>query len=338
MLCYVWNLLAADADKYCGKEQFDEIYNLMARILIASVKQLLKRGFHREYVAFEEPLHSLRGKIDIQQSIQKQTQIHKQLICNYDELSPDVPFNQIIKAAMGVLIKHKNLDEALCKELKLLRFSFMAISDIHPTRQSFVALHFNRNNQNYRLIINVCRLVFESLVGNEDDKDIKFADFIRSGQMAKLYEKFVLSYYSLHLPKNEYRVYSPKIKWDLDEENQGSLEYLPELQTDIVLENKLTNTQLIIDTKFYSNTLVIGKYGNEIVSPSNLHQIYTYISNSSFNGKIMGMLLYPTVEKELSLRYPIKNKPILIRTLNLAGSWNEIEESLMEVSTFTQAS
>ena len=42
-------------------------------------------------------------------------------------------------------------------------------------------------------------------------------------------------------------------KWNLDEEiSEEELSLLPEMRTDIVIEDKVKNTQLIIDTKYYA--------------------------------------------------------------------------------------
>lgn len=47
----------------------------------------------------------------------------------------------------------------------------------------------------------------------------------------------------------------------------------------------------------------------------NLYQIYTYMGNSSYPGKIMGMLLYPTTTEELNLEFPVGGRSILVNDL-----------------------
>jgi hypothetical protein len=46
------------------------------------------------------------------------------------------------------------------------------------------------------------------------------------------------------------------------------------------------------------------------------------MGNSRYEGEIMGMLLYPTITKELDIKYLIKGKPIMVKTINLAGTWD----------------
>lgn len=47
----------------------------------------------------------------------------------------------------------------------------------------------------------------------------------------------------------------------------------------------------------------------------NLYQIYTYMGNSSYPGKIMGMLLYPMTTEELNLEFPVGGRSILVNDL-----------------------
>lgn len=331
MLCYAWGILGLNAERHCGSEMFDEIYNLMARILEDSVSRLLKRGFYREYVTSEEALSMPRGKFEMKPTVQQLTMLKRQLVCSYDEMSPDVVFNQIIKAALKTLIRCPELDKDLKAKLeKLLRF-FDSFKDIYPDNKDFAALQFSRNNQNYRLIINVCRLIFDGLVSNEESPERIFADFIRDRQMATLYEKFILNYYKMHLPRDVYDVGSPKIQWDLDIETPGT-KYLPEMRTDIVIMNKTTNTQLIIDTKYYPEALT-KKYWGEgyVLRSSHIFQIHAYVSNSKHTGRKAGMLLYPTVHDEIEETYHIKSGHITTKTLNLGVPWQEIENALHDI-------
>ena len=50
MLCYAWNIVDYADETVCGIEEFDNIYNLLATILVKEVGLLLKRGFYKEYI------------------------------------------------------------------------------------------------------------------------------------------------------------------------------------------------------------------------------------------------------------------------------------------------
>ncbi len=338
MLCYAWDILRIDADAVCGKEPFEDIYNLMARMLLLSVRRLLKQGFFRAYAPQEDTLSTLRGKINMSASIYAQSMQKRQLVCRYDELSADVPFNQIIKATIRILLRYPGLHSALRDELKRVQCAFSSISDIRPTKQAFASLRFDRSNQNYQRIIHICRLVWEGFVANEEDGNVRFADFIRDGQMAKLYEKFVLRFFITRLPQATFRVHAPKICWDIDEPHPESDAFFPEMRTDIVLENRVSNVQLIIDTKFYPEALVRSPFATrKSIRSNHLMQLYTYMGNSRYTGQVKGMLLYPTVSEELDLVSSVQKRRIMIRTLNLASEWTDIEMRLMRIAEETEA-
>lgn len=337
LLCYAWNKLARDADTMCGEEKFDNIYNLMARLLSVSVGLLVRQGFHREYVETEEELSSLHGRLELSQSVARQTMQSCRMVCRFDKLSEDVPFNQIIKASIHTLLQYDKLDPKYRKTLTELLVSFAGISDIRPNRRIFSELKFNRNNQNYRLIINVCWLLYDGLITTEEDGKLYFADFIRDRQMSALYEAFVRNFYRIHLPRTEYRVHSPKFTWKMEEENMDR-EFLPEMRTDIVLEDRISHTQLIIDTKFYKNLFTQQRrFGEKKTFKSeNLYQITAYVRNSGYDGRVMGLLLYPVTEMQLNKRIPLKEGPVMVSTLNLAEEWERIEKNLLELAKVTR--
>lgn len=61
---------------------------------------------------------------------------------------------------------------------------------------------------------------------------------------------------------------------------------------------------------------------SETYRTGHINQVRGYILDSTFNGKKYGALIYPTVYKsEIEKGLPIKNAPILIKTINLNQEW-----------------
>lgn len=334
LLCYAWNTLKRDDTTLTGMEEFDNIFNLLAKLMINGVKNIIKRGFHREYLDYSEELTLVRGKIDLGNSLKQQSLMKKHLICSYDEFTDNVPFNQILKTTISILVRYPYLDSILKKELIDLRYHFSGIDEIKITSHSFPFLKYNRNNMHYKMLMNICELIYEGLIANEEGKDLKFADFIRDEQMAALYEKFVLNFFKKHLPSHKYRTHSPKIEWGIDSQFDNiGIEYLPQMRTDIVIESDGDKTQTIIDTKYYASALENRNFTEtrKLIS-GNLYQICTYVNNSNYVGTVSGMLLYPTTEQELNLEYKINGKIIKVKTLNLSSNWEGISERLLEIA------
>lgn len=333
MLCYAWNILKQSDNILLGSEKFDNIYNLFAMIYINGISSLIKRGLNRYYILEKDTVSTLKGKLDMSDSIKKLTFYEGKMVCQYDEFSKDINLNQIIKATINILIKSPYLDDALRNKLLKIRTYFADITDISLSKKLFFSLRYNRNNYHYRMLINISELIYEGLIVNENGNEYLFANFIRDNQMAKLYEKFVYNFYKTHLDEKIYNVHSPKLNWNLDEKiDKEDLALLPEMRTDIVIENNVTNTQLIIDTKYYAQTLVSNKWTDvEKVRTGHLYQIFAYVCNSEFKGNVRGMLLYPTVDREINADFPIGGKNIAIRTLNLNAEWDVITNRLLSL-------
>lgn len=97
MLSYAFQTLNQENYEDVAVESFDEMYDLLAAILARGIGIQLKQGLYREYINRQEELPVMRGKINMPETI-KNRLVRKQLLtCDYDELSENNLFNQIIK-------------------------------------------------------------------------------------------------------------------------------------------------------------------------------------------------------------------------------------------------
>ena len=95
--------------------------------------------------------------------------------------------------------------------------------------------------------MNVCELIFDTVSLNEETGQYQFVDFVRDEKkMAALFEAFVLNFYKREL--QDYHVSAPFIQWDAEALDESSLDYLPRMETDIVLQSN--QRTIIIDTKY----------------------------------------------------------------------------------------
>ena len=331
MLCYAWNIIEEINDIEFGDENFENIYNLMAKILEKFLNSLIKRGFYKNYILVEEDLAMLKGKIDFSKSIKSNVINQKRLICQYDILSTNILFNQIIKSALNKLINSKYLDEELKNKLIILSRYFIKIKDIKINNNTFKPLKYHRNNIHYKFIINICKLIHNNFIldKNSDGNSGKFfIDKNENKTMHRIYEKFVLNFYKFHYPN--FTIKPKKIKWQFENNRR----FIPNMKTDITIYNK--EKCLIIDTKFYKE--ILKEYnGKEMIRPSHLYQIYAYMNNIKFKGNIKGILLYAGTneiidkyEKE-KFDYKIQDKDFSVKILDLSKEWENISNQLNEI-------
>ena len=68
MLAYAFRALRSCNYKKLESEQFENVYDLLAEILVLAMQSQIKRGLVRGYVDVEEEIPSVRGRIDLGRS------------------------------------------------------------------------------------------------------------------------------------------------------------------------------------------------------------------------------------------------------------------------------
>lgn len=333
MLSYAFQILTQDTYDEIAIESFDEMYDLLAAILAKGIGIQLKQGLYREYINRQEELSVLRGKINMSGTIKNQL-VHKRVLtCDFDDLSENNLFNQIIKTTVILLLKNAKVKSKYKDDLKKKMLFFSNIDFLEPTSIRWSSIRFQRNNQTYRMLISICQLILEGMLMTTDIGEYRLASFIDEQRMCRLYEKFILEYYSRHYP--ELKVSVSQIPWSVDD---GVRTMLPMMQSDIHLQKG--NTVLIIDAKYYSHTTQT-QYDKHTLHSNNMYQIFTYVKNRDYEfgeeeHTVSGMLLYAKTEEEIQPDhvYQMHGNQISVRTLDLnlpfvdiAGQLNQIAES-----------
>jgi 5-methylcytosine-specific restriction enzyme subunit McrC len=164
MLSYAYQNLRETGFDSVAEEDFDNIQDLFAAILVRGVGSQIKRGLHRDYIPQEEPLSGLRGQIRVSETIKRQSMTQCKLVCVYDEFNEDSYHNQILKSVMFLLLCHGNVKAENKKALRKLLLYFSAVEEVPPHSIRWDALKYHRNNGTYRMLINMCRFVVRGLL------------------------------------------------------------------------------------------------------------------------------------------------------------------------------
>jgi len=128
MLTYAFKVLTHNNYDQVASENFDDIYNLFAAILIKGVNKQIKQGLYKEYINRQDNIATIKGKENIKGTIKNRMQRKQLIACEYDELSEDNIFNQIIKATIVLLLKEESVQK---NQLKKLMLHFSSITLIH---------------------------------------------------------------------------------------------------------------------------------------------------------------------------------------------------------------
>lgn len=330
LLCYAWNSLEEGETIDVSSVDSTNLVDLFASVLLSGTHHLLRRGLEQGYQTFNEELSSLRGRVLVAESARRMLLQHGKAHCEYDELTVNTQANRILKSTLKRLFSTEGIDKELrTKIIKLCR-ELPEITDIPITRHAFRKVQLHGNSRYYKFLLNVCQLISEHLLVDEKDGKYKFRDFIKDKKMARLFEGFIFNFIKTERP--DLNVRKEKIKWDATASNEEDLNYLPEMETDISVRNKVKT--LIIDAKYYRKTMS-SYFGSETMHSSNLYQLFAYLKNLENRGSpdkhAAGLLIYPYVGNKVALNYNIQGHSLGARTLDLSKDWKDIRSQLMQI-------
>ena len=181
----------------------------------------------------------------------------------------------------------------------------------------------------------------ESLVGKWDFMDLM--DDERA--MNRIFEKFLMNFYKQECREEYPDVGRSHIRFQLTpfgitfaKSTDEAYRLLPVMETDVTLYNPRTKKKIILDAKYYKETLVSRYVEGGKIRREHLSQILTYVMNQENDAAphtkdTKGILVYPTIDTELDVSYVYKNTNHVIRisTVNLNQEWQMIEHRLKEI-------
>jgi 5-methylcytosine-specific restriction enzyme subunit McrC len=326
MLSYAYQTLNLSEYKDIGTEKFKNVNGLYAEILSIGIPVLIRGGLSKDYISVEENSNVIKGKIDINSTIKKNTLVNKKVAVVYDEFSENILLNQIIKATLVYLSRSNKISRKKRRLFYGLLPYFTEVSDVELDLKLWKNVGYNRQNIRYQFIVDVCKYLYEQLLFDERSTSKMMKEVQDEQRLSSLYEKFIFAFFKR---ETKYNVSSPQIQWRVDD---GFTEALPIMQTDIVLQND--KKTLIVDAKFYTNNMVARFEGGAAKQiSSNLYQIFTYLNNWRENPDetVAGMLLYAktTAMNQPNHIYHIKGNQIFVVSLDLQQDYSGIKEDLL---------
>ncbi|MEP6951103.1 MAG: hypothetical protein ABI863_17575 [Ginsengibacter sp.] len=334
LLCYAWNKMQEKDIVNIDASDYDQLPDLLAKVLISGCNRLFKQGLDRNYIEITEVYSGVKGKLEFTESIRTQAFLFGKSVCRFDDFSHNILPNQLLKGTLLLLYKMKGIDKELHNQLWEGAQHFYYVSDIIPSVPDFHRVQIHRNNSFYDFLLKICRFIVEQLSLDEITGFYKFRDLLRDQKtMQSLFEEFVRNFYSIR--QNEFKVKSETISWNATPLKQSRSEYMPMMKTDISLISK--KRKIVLDTKYYHEALTMNQYETLKFHSGNLYQIYSFLKNlehvsePASNANASGILLYPTTSIELDETFLIDKHLVSVCTVNLATGWKQIEGRLLEL-------
>lgn len=322
MLAYAFRSLNVGGIAKMDNEEFENLHELFAEIIINGMRKQIKRGLPHRYTSKSEGLSNLRGRIDIQSSVRGLTMVRHRLVCEFDEFTEDTPSNRLIKCAITHLLRQSDVSAERKHYLKFLRSSLNSVSDVE-----YIKIPQQRTGgTEYVMLVNVCCFLLDCMLMNTGG-GYKMREWLTDEAMSSLYEHFLLEYFRRH--HSCFNARSTRIDWDMPVIPL----YMPQMKSDVYLTYGART--LIIDAKFYNRTMS-DHFGKKIYHSHNLYQIYAYVKNAdkAKNGSVSGMLLYAKGDEDITPDSDsvISGNSISVKTLDLSQDFSSIRLQLEKVA------
>ena len=333
LLCYAWNMLEEKEVADVDAQDMTRLVDLFAKALINGTTHLFKKGLDRGYIEQEEESRRIRGKILFGPSLKRN--LFQQCIacCRFDEFSHDVLHNQILKATFRLLLRVRDIDPLLKDDAACLYNRFPNVSDITLDNKLFQRVKLNRNNLFYDFLIHICRIIYDSVLIDEQSGKARFQDFVRDEmKMSLVFEAFVRNFYKKE--QNRFIVKRDHIRWHVHVPGEHDI-FLPGMETDTSLIARDGSSKIVIETKYKQAILQANIGGRDKVISQNLYQLYAYLKNleplGGPNATCKGILLYAAPGQEMDFTFSLPNHDIRVKTLNLFQPWQGIYKDMIEL-------
>jgi 5-methylcytosine-specific restriction enzyme subunit McrC len=264
-----------------GSQRYD-LLEILIRLFCDRLFEAVHRGLTRRYIASEDDLPVLRGRLDLIRQFTINAGQPQNLASRYEELSPNIPLNQIMKSAVARL---RCIARAAGNQRRLfeLELAFAEVGAVSSSQLPWNEVVLDRTNRAWADLLTLAQL----LLGDrfQTTSSGSNAGFSLLFEMNTLFEEFVGRSLRAALLRNSTHVRLQRMKGHalIDADGKGRFATQP----DIVVE-ALDHDDWIIDTKWKRlKGIDDRKYG---VAQSDVYQMMAY---SQVHHCKRVMLLYP---------------------------------------------
>ncbi|WP_448325875.1 McrC family protein [Sulfitobacter sp. M13] len=262
--------------------QRDTLLEILIRIFCHKMTEAVRHGIPRRYIAYADDLSALRGRLNVTRQFSVLAAQPQNLACEYDELSPDIDLNRIMKAAIIKLSRIATAADNL-RSLRELSFVYADITDVAPSALRWDRITLDRTNDRWRVLLSLARLLLgdrhqTTNAGNSNGHALLF-------EMNVLFEEYVAKLLKRGLAGSSFSISTQGGKKAcLFEGDQGRFGTRP----DILIRHQ-DKVVMVIDTKWkrISPRIQDAKQG---INQSDVYQMMAY---SQLYECDRVMLLYP---------------------------------------------
>jgi 5-methylcytosine-specific restriction enzyme subunit McrC len=286
---------------------YPELSDGFVALFANMVQTRLRRGLLKGYVAIEESLHLVRGRIRTADQLRRRFVLPIPAEVRYDDYTEDTPENRLIKAAARRLQRLRPSSRVLRARLAEIVESMVLVRDIRYDRNALPTFRYTRLNSHYRPLLELSALVLRSLAVEVRPGGHEVRAFLFD--MNQVFEDFIFESLRRRLPLS--LVHGDR--WSQGEtlqlDQEGGLRPEPDLSW-----WRGTECFFVGDAKYK-----VTKEGKL----ADLYQLLAYCTASSLD---RGLLIYAEQPGGPARHQIVQGGPILeVRALNLTAPVDDIE-------------
>lgn len=152
--------------------QRETLLEILVRIFSEKLFNAVRQGMPRKYVAHENDLSALQGRLIVTRQFTKLAADPSRLACRFDALSPDIALNHIMKAAIARLTRITRSGDNR-RRLQELAFVYADIAYLPVSALCWGDVVLDRTNARWRELLNLAKLLlgerFQTTSAGESD-------------------------------------------------------------------------------------------------------------------------------------------------------------------------
>ena len=258
------------------------ILEILIRLFCNKLFKQVHGGLVRRYVGQEGNYPVLRGRLAITEQVRFNAANPQRLYCRFDEFLEDIALNQILKAAVRILLKASK-DLTNQRQLAELLLVFAGITDVPPSALPWDKISFDRLNERYRASFLLAKLFLKGTP--PDVTSGRTSGFSLLFDMNTLFEEYIgrMTTRLVRAKGMQVNLQGPH-RFLARVASSGRAAFA--MKPDIVIA-KESKAICIVDTKWKQLTIDESREG---AAQSDLYQMYAYANNYECSDVT---LLYP---------------------------------------------
>ncbi|WP_226637851.1 McrC family protein [Novosphingobium profundi] len=341
------DLKLAEGEAAAMARDAQSLLDLFIRIFARRLAAQVRQGLPRHYLAREDDLRALRGRLDVTRQFTVNAVRPDRLSCRYDEFDSDIPLMQVMACTI-VTLRKRTRTLSTARLLDELRFAFDDVTLLAPGRLPWQDITIDRSNRRWESLLKLARM----LLGQDWQATAHHAAGPQGHSllfpMNDLFEKAVANLLRHSLGEQGYDVRAQdQSQYCLHENGRNFFQMRP----DIVIR-KGARTVAIIDTKWKpldADHLAHGHWGQQ---EPDAHGEAAVLSGKGgvSQGDVYQMMAYAHVHRcdQLMLLYPARpgrgsrtlrtfslhpdgGKTLSIGAVDMAGSPRTIANALRDL-------